>query len=187
MAIIDIDLPKKEEILSEMLVYFIYSTNLVICVFLLLWLIGAYLKIFVFKSLKKRYIILFPFFLSLCAIIFWMFQTCSLWEKEYNVDRQYSFYVEECNYNKILRILTYSPEKERYKLFIFDEVEQKVLCSRTVGGGEELYTNYYRFVEKESRFYFGGCDFFDLPRPVDKEAIARQEQEAENDDFIMIE
>ena len=180
MAIIDIDLPRKEEILSETLVYFIYSTNLVICAFLLVWLIGVYLKLFVFKSLKKRYVILFPFFLSLCAIIVWMFQTNSPSEKVYTIDKQYSYYVEEYNFNKILRKSSEYMYRtwhnvDGHKLFLFDEVEQKLLYSKPLW----WITDRFEFAEKENRFYFKISDYYELPRPIDKEALARQEREYE--------
>ena len=172
--------PEKEKILSDTLAYYIFSTPLVLYAFLLLWLIGAYLKIFVFKSLKKRYVILFPIVLSLFAIVVWMFQTNSPSEKVYTIDRQYSYYVEEYNFNKILRKSSEYMYRTRHnvdghKLFLFDEVEQKLLYSKPLW----WIADRFEFAEKESRFYFEISDYYELPRPIDKEALARQEREYE--------
>lgn len=120
----------------------------------------------------------FPIILCIGILFFWSLQTFHPSGKRYSVDRQYSYHLEEYNINKILRKRNPRYYTVRYKAFLFDEVEQKMLRSKHLGSwiNSEIFSDCWGFVEEENRFYFIGSDYYDLPRPIDKNAIELRER-----------
>lgn len=135
-----------------------------------------------FNSLGTTRKILSFILLSVFIFIFWMFQTYSPSEKVYNADRQYSFYLEKYNYNKIYETIPiisafHSYKDTEYKVFLYDEIEQKLILSRYLG--ETYWNDYYGFDNEEGEFYFDKWTSIKLPRPIDPKAILKQNEARE--------
>lgn len=163
---------------NELFTFYILDTHLVLYIFLLLFLTGVYLKWFVFKSLEKWQIIFSPIILCIGLFVFWALQSHNPSYKTYSVDKQYSYYLEEYNFNKILKKINPEFYLSFSKAFLFDEIEQEILCSKHLGPwiNSEILSDCRGFAEEENRFYFIGSDYSDLPLPVDKNAIEQRER-----------
>lgn len=163
---------------NELFTFYILETHLVLYIFLLFFLIGVYLKWFVFKSLKKWQIIFFPIILCIGLFVFWALQSYNPSYKTYTVDKQYSYYLEEYNINKVLKKIDPEFYSLQYKAFLFDEIEQEVLRSKHLGPWIDSYylIDCWGFTEEENRFYFTEWDFYNLPRPIDKNAIEQRDK-----------
>lgn len=163
---------------NELFAFYILETHLICYIFLLFFLIGVYLKWFVFKSLKKWQIIFFPIILCIGIFVFWALQSHNPSYKTYTVDKQYSYYLEKYNFNKILKKINPEYYLPQYKAFLFDEIELEILRSRHLGPwiNSEILSDCRGFAEEENRFYFIGSDYSDLPRAIEKNAIERREK-----------
>lgn len=163
---------------NELFTFYIFETPLIIYVFFLVLLVGVYLKWVVLKPLKMWQIIFFSIILCIGILLFWSLQTFHPSGKRYSVDKQYSYYLEEYNINKILKRRDPWYYTSRYKAFLFDEVEQKILRSKYLDPwiNSEIFSDCQGFSEEENRFYFTGSDYYDLPRPIDKNAIELRER-----------
>lgn len=168
--------------MSENLAYSISETPFVVYTFLFVLLIGIYIKLFVFKSLKGWLVMFIPIILSVCIFVNWLLQTGYPSEKLYTIDKQYSNYSEEFNYNKILNKFAPSYRWHGYKYYLFDEVEQEVLSCRVLYEWD-YYAGYdwLDFREEENRFYFSRSDYYDLPRMIDKELLEDQARKYEKE------
>lgn len=102
------------------------------------------------------------------AGIIWLFQTHSPTEKIYTSDRQYSYYLEAFNYSILLKETPF--HETEYKVFIYDEIKKKKLCSRYAGGHTAI-RDCFGFDEENGLFHFSKPDYYELPRPIDEEAI----------------
>lgn len=130
-------------------------------------------------SKRIRLSILFFLILILGGFIIWLYQSHSPLKKVYTSDRQYSYYLEEYNYNVIFeKILPSGLYETDYKVFICDEITEKKLRSG-YAGGKTLMSNYFGFDEcgDKIRFHFTKPDYFELPRLIDKKAIEQRERE----------
>ena len=158
---------------------YIFKIPLPVYLFVFLLLLAVWLKMR-YPALKKGWlaagVILFP----LLVWVAWLFQSHSPSEKVYTSDRQYSYYLEKYNYNGILETITASsPYETDYKVFVIDEVTGKKLRSG-YAGGETVLRDYFGFEEdrpvrdrdRPGRiwFHFTKSDYFELPRPYDREA-----------------
>ena len=177
----------------EKLTYYISETRIIFYSFLLIWLIGVFIKLFVYKSLKKWIILFSPFVLVVCGFVLWLFQTSNPLYKTYSADNQYSYYFEESNHNKILefvreklvesdfnwlnsKAVCFTLSIKGYKLLLYDEVEHKVLRSKY----HDTRISEFGFIEEGNKFYFSRSDFYELPRPINKDAIEERWREFKN-------
>ena len=167
----------------ENIAYYISETRIIFYSFLLLWLVGVYVKLFVYKSLKKWIVFFFPFVPLFCCYIIWLFQTGNMSDKRFSKDGQYSYFYEEFNYNRILEkelfanYLSKHPEvrdnMRGYKIFLIDEVEHEILYSKN----HRWFTfHLLMFEERSNKVYFDEWNYYKLPRPINKDAIWKKKQ-----------
>ena len=163
---------------NELFTFYILDTPLIIYIFLLVLLTGICLKWLVFKSLKIWHIIFSPILLCTGIFAFWALKSHNPSYKRYTVDKQYSYYLEEYNFNIILKKRNPRYYTKRHKAFLFDEIGQKILHSKHLGKWleRELPPDCWGFTEEENRFYFTESNYYDLPRPIDKSAIELRER-----------
>lgn len=156
----------------EQLPGLILETPIWIC----LILPGILIAIFKIRKLTIR-IAAITLWMVLVAGLIWASRTHSPTEKVHSEDGQYSFYMEKYNYNAIYEHLPlisafHTWKEDEYKLFLYDEIEQKLLRSGYVGEiywndkiGFPLYDN--------TEFHWGTGVYYKLPRPVDEKALAK--------------
>jgi hypothetical protein len=167
----------------------IFKIPLPVYLFLLLLLCACYLKM-KDPTLKKRRLAVPVVILPFLLWAIWLFQSHTPLKKVYTSDGQYSYYLEEYNYNAVLeKIIPPFFYETDYKVFIYDEVSGRKLCSG-YAGGKTLMSNYFGFDEEgaETRFHFTKPDYIILPRPVDPKAIERQQRKEKqiNDSIRMV-
>jgi len=140
----------------------ISKVPLVIYAFCLTSLIAALLKLKK-PELKKRWLIIPTIIIPIIIWIIWLFQTYFSEEKNYSMDKQYSYYLSKYNYNKII-------ERHEYKINLYDEKEQKVLASRHFGYRKMGYLtgrdDCFGFRNEQSEFLFDCSNTYKLPRPI---------------------
>ena len=114
---------------------------------------------------------------------FWLFGTYDPTEKVYSADRQYSFYIEKYNYNRVRPISIFyaldfgfagvcTPCLYKRKIFLYDEVEKKILTSRYVGDTWSIDYDKSGFYDHDNTVFFTGAgEKYTLPRPIDEKAI----------------
>ena len=130
------------------------------------------------SNFKKRRIIIPGIFISALIMVVWLFSTNSPSEKYYSSDGQYSYYLEEYNYNAFTENAMSMFHETQYKVFIYDEVKRKRLYSG-YAGGHTVMRDYFGLYEEESQFHFSKPDYYKLPRPIDKKAIEQRKIEQE--------
>ena len=142
-------------------------------------MILAFLTILICKSPKvKVRVVTIIISALLIAGIIWIFGTHSPTEKVYSEDEQYSFYMERYNFNILYDYIPLlSPlhtwKEDKYKLFLYDEIEQKLLASQYLG--EIYWQDKYGFpLYNNMRFYWGDGSYYKLPRPVDEELLLQE-------------
>lgn len=141
-------------------------------------------------ALKKRWLIIPTIAIPILIWVIWLFQSHNSTEKVYASDRQYSYYLEEYNYNTVLiKIMGNCLYESDYKVFIIDEITGKKLRSG-YAGGKTVLRDYFGFQEdipvKDSDrsgriwFHFTKTDYFELPRPYDRDAanVEKRRQKA---------
>lgn len=135
------------------------------------------------RKIKLWKIISLFILLVVSIFVIWLFQTNSPTEKVYTADGQYSYYLEEYNYNKILegRLPFYTTE---YRLFLYDETNHKKLLSRYLGE-HPIKQDYFGFDYEDNRLYFEKGDWYNLTRPVDQKAIEKRQQEKRKEQLKM--
>ncbi len=134
------------------------------------------------KRKKHRWIVLL-IFLPMLTFIFWSFQTHSPLEKVYSADRQYSYHLEEYNFNKILKELPY--HETIYKVFLYNEITQKTLFTKYLGG-QTYMRDYFGFSDEDSRLYFDKTDYYELPSPIKRKVVKQQENKDELGSYPLI-
>ena len=106
-------------------------------------------------------------------------------EKFYSIDNQYSAYFKLYNINKIKPISIFytfdfgfagvrSPQYYyKRKIYLYDEIEKKVLKSRYFGDGNEIDNAKWGFIywEKEQEFALQTGVYYKLPRPIDERIL----------------
>jgi len=116
----------------------------------------------------------------LTAGILWIFGTHSPTEKVYSNDKQYSFYKERYNFNILYDYIPllspfHTGKEDKYKLFLYDEIEQKLLASQYLG--EIYWQDKYGFpLYNNMRFYWGDGSYYKLPRPVIQESLSQKNE-----------
>jgi hypothetical protein len=154
----------------------IFDIPLPILIFFLLLLISICVK----KKnpkLKKRWLIIPTIVTPILIWIIWLFQTYEYdpSEKIYSTDKQYSYYLEEYNYNLITKRIFGMFHETEYKVFVYDEITGKMLYSG-YAGGKTLLRDYFGFDEECDQFHLTKPDYIKLPRPIDKKAIKQQQR-----------
>lgn len=116
--------------------------------------------------------------------ILWLFGSHSPTDKVYTADRQYSYYLEAYNFNKIARFVSDSAGI-RYRVFVIDEITGRTVRSEYAGTKAELAdTDSFGFEEERPALSLaeGGRMWFmssrndrryELPRPRDRRAAER--------------
>jgi len=168
-----------------MLFFFVETYRLPFYIFLLLWLVIGYVK-FKNPALKTKRLITFALAATVPILVWiiWQFQTYEPSNKIYSIDNQYSYYLAKYNYNKIAKyhpFFFFDGASYEYKAYVYDEVEQKMLTSGSVGDinwndsyGFSNYNNGFCFT-KEDRGCFTRY-YYELPRPIDPKAIEREKE-----------
>lgn len=132
------------------------------------------------RAMIKKIVAIAILLLSVFAI--WLFRTYDRSEKMYSADRQYSYYFEKYNYNKVPFISWFyandmgfgacTPCYYKRKLFVYDEKEQKVVLSKYIGDSYDIESHKIGFDEHDnSQFHIGMGEYFKLPRPVDEMVV----------------
>ena len=152
----------------------IFNIPFPIYVFFLLLLISICVK----KKnpkFKKRWLIISTIVTPILIWITWLFQTDDPSEKIYSADNQYSYYLEEYNYNLITELILGMFHEAQYKVFVYDEITGKLLYSG-YAGGKTVLRDYFGFDEEYDQFHITKPDYIKLPRPIDKKAIEQKQK-----------
>lgn len=108
------------------------------------------------------------FLLLLLALAgIWLLSTSGASRKVYSPDKQYSVYSAAYNYEALIPKMPGDGSSASGKVYLYDEIEQKVLESAPivfVGAVHEV-----RWREQEAFFIGDEMPHFDLPRPVNLE------------------
>ncbi|MDR2914099.1 MAG: hypothetical protein LBV74_04600 [Tannerella sp.] len=158
----------------------IFKIPLPVYLFLLLLLVAIYLKMK--NPIRKKWQLAVPVIVIPLSIwIIWLYQTYEPRDKVYSVDNQYSYYLAKYNYNKILEyhpFFFYDGASYEYKAYLYDEVEQKMLISGSVG--DINWNDFYGFDHVNNEFGFDCYNSYKLPRPIDKKAIEREKEKRDS-------
>lgn len=167
----------------------IFMIPLPVYIFIFLLLIAVYAKLKNPMRKTKRLIVL-TIAVPLLVWIIWLFQTYDPSQKGYSADGQYSYYFETYNFNKVKPISFFytwdigfagvRPPSYYYKLkiFLYDEVEKRILTSRYFGDENDIANAKWGFSDWDSSaFYLTTGVEYKLPRPINPEAIEREQRE----------
>ena len=169
-----------------MLFLFQETYRLPFYIFFLLMLVIGYLK-FKNPALKTKRLIAFVLTATVPILVWiiWQFQTYEPSNKIYSIDNQYSYYLAKYNYNKIAKyhpFFFFDGASYQYKAYVYDEIEQKMLTSGSVGNiewndfcGFSDYDNSFCFT-RDDRYWLISPGYYKLPRPIDPKAIEREKE-----------
>ncbi|MGH1339029.1 MAG: hypothetical protein ACRBFS_23130 [Aureispira sp.] len=110
--------------------------------------------------MKKRYLLL----LSLIILLFGLFSTGSASRKSYSPDRQFSVYSAAYNYEMFLFKPPGDGGSASGKVFLYDEIEKKVLSSQSID--MVSYGNDVQWLKQEAYYIGENVPRFELPRPI---------------------
>ena len=170
--------------IAIVLVIIIYLLFLFVETFLLpfyVFILLLVVTIFVWvknPALKAKRLIPFVSVVTVLILVWitWQFRTYEPMEKNYSIDKQYSYYLAKYNYNKIAEyhpFFFFDKASYEYKAYVYDEIKQKRLTSGSVGDIE--WNERYGFSDYDDYFWFKSGTY-KLPRPIDPEAIKRKNE-----------